>query len=220
MAGGLCCEGDGLSAAILVDRFGRALWEASYKWYNSRQHVLELGWTSGSGEGSACSVPPQIYSLSFLLQNSLHRSRGIPPGFPCCGFPHRALQLGGAGKPARWHRPPSPRRCHPQGRAWHAAGAKPGCLKPFSPAPSFLCNCLGSSVSENHNEGKFFNLNSQTDTHTQKKKNDLEKNPPNSFHLPRSEKWKERWPLPVLDNAATCDIFGGISGASTTFYSM
>ena len=111
--------------------------------------------SSRLAKGSACSVPTQIYLLSFLLQNSLYRSCRIPPGSPCCRFPCQALQLGGAGKRACRHRPRSLRQRHPQGRAWHAAGAKPGCLKPFSPASSFLCNGLSSSVSENRNEGKF-----------------------------------------------------------------
>lgn len=62
-----------------------------------------------------------------------------------------------------------------------------GVLSLFLPASSFLCNCLGGSVSENHNEGKF--EFEQTNRHTQIK-NDLEKQPPNSFPLPHSEKWK------------------------------
>lgn len=61
-------------------------------------------------------------------------------------------------------------------------------------------NHLSRSVSENHNQGKFLIW---TVRHTHKNpKNDLEKNPPNSIRLPHSDKWKEGWPLPVLDNTA------------------
>jgi len=59
-----------------------------------------------------------------------------------------------------------------------------------------------------------FHLSVQTHTHKYKWSG---KNPPNSSRLPRAVRWKQGRLPPVLDNAVTCDIFGGISGASTTF---
>lgn len=80
-------------------------------------------------------------------------------------------------------------------------------------------NHLSSSVSENHNQGKFLiSTVRQTCTH-KKPKNDLEKNPPNSIRLPHSDKWKEGWPLPVLDNTATW-YFWRYLGSIYHIYSM
>lgn len=122
LAGRLPRGGDGLSAAISVDRFGRALWEVSHKRDNSHQRLSEPGWVPRSGP--------------------------VPPAFPpkstgfhfCCKPVHAAraeslLALLNAGffvgrcsleEMARGHVGIVPRRCHPQGRAWHGAGANPG----------------------------------------------------------------------------------------------
>lgn len=112
--------------------------------------------------------------LSLLLPNGL--KHGLPAGSE--GSSSELMLL-------CQHRPLSARRWHQHG----AAGAKLGWFKHFlqhlvSFAIDVWVALLVKIVTR-----ESFNLNSQTGTHAQKK-NDLEKNPPNSFRLPCSVKWK------------------------------
>lgn len=64
---------------------------------------------------------------------------------------------------------PVPQVVSPAGRAWHAAGANPGCLKAIflQHLVSFAIVWVVLLVQIIMKES--FNLSSQTDTHTQKK---------------------------------------------------
>lgn len=137
-----CGEGDELSAVILVDHFSRTLRAVSYRRYNSHQHLSELGWTWGSDEGSACSIPTQIYSLSAAKEPvPLTQST---PGLSLLQVSPSAFAARGSREAGMVASSPSLRRRQNQ----DALSCFLQYLVPFAIV-------WGSSVSENHNKGKF-----------------------------------------------------------------
>lgn len=120
--------------------------------------------------GSACSAPTA--SLPFAAKRAETRA-------PCwlLGQQHRADAVVPASSPV------CPAVAPARG-SWSKVGVKHFLQHLVSSAIDVWVALLVKIVMR-----ESFNLNSQTGTHAQKK-NDLEKNPPNSFRLPCSVKWK------------------------------
>lgn len=147
---------------------------------------LRAGLGIGVWRGLCLQCSHQTHLLSFLLQDSLcHSCRINPSWLSLLQVPHWVLQLRGAGKWQHWHCPVSP--CDTTQREEH--GTQPeqnqDVLSHFLQHLGLLLllffNCLGSSVSENHNEGKFSFEQSDRHSHTQKRRMIWKKIPQTPF---------------------------------------
>jgi len=157
--------------------FGCQLWQSTLGSLLQTTQFLPAPLRAGLGVGvGSCPLrglpavfPPRSIHFPFCLKAVCTAGAESLLALLAAGFPVGKL---GGGTSGHAGVVPCPQRRH-------AAGANPAPPQPFSPASTFFCNCLGSSVSENHNEGKFeFEQSNRHAQKKRKKKNDLEKKSP------------------------------------------